>query len=191
MRRKCITNSLYKYVILITVFSALAIYSNAKLYAGEVIIGEQEISGGIEFIFEAAPADTISPSFMNLPENETEAHLEVRAVFDKNNNYASSEGGFVPYLNVNVFINNRSTGESLQITLTPHVNLADGFHYARNVDLPGDPISDSYDLKYFIEPAGEFEVQIHSDFLVRLGNSIIKSQQFTFENVNFAGLFTD
>lgn len=172
------------------IFGICIFLINANIHAGEVEIGEKEIMGGVEFIFEAAPADTINPSSMHLPADETEAHLEVKAIFESSNNFASAPGGFVPYLNVNVRINNRVTGESLHITLTPHLNLIDGFHYGRNVNLPGNPISDSYDLTYFIDPPGEFVVQIHSDFRTEVGDSIIEKQVFTFENVNLADLFT-
>lgn len=189
MTLKYFSKRLNKFCIMITLLISLLTVLNSNVRAGEVEIGEEAVEGGIEFIFEAAPGDTISPAFMHLREDETEVHLEVRANFESDNNFASAAGGFVPYLNVNVFVNNRVTGESLHITLTPHVNLIDGFHYARNVDLPGDPISDSYDLTYFIEPAGEFEVQIHSDFRTNVNDKILEGKTFTFENVNFAEVF--
>lgn len=189
MTLKYFSNSLNKFCIMMTLLIALLTVINSNVSAGEVVIGEEEVTGGIEFIFEGAPADTISPAFMHLREDETEVHLEVRANLVAENSFASAAGGFLPYLNVNVLVNNRVTGESLHITLMPHLNLIDGFHYARNVDLPGDPISDSYDMTYFIEPAGEFEVQIHSDFRTNVNDRILDGQRFTFENVNFADVF--
>ena len=189
MKQMCLKKRLNKFVTLIGAFLIGVLLVNGSVNAGEVVIGEESINGEIALIFEAAPADTVSPSFMHLPEDETEVHLEVKANFEDNNRYASSEGGFVPYLNVNAFIKNRATGEALQITLTPHLNLVDSFHYARNIDLPGDPVSDSYDLTFFVNPAGLFKVQIHADFRINLGGSIIESQEFTFENVNFAEVF--
>jgi len=189
MKQMCLKKRLNKFVTLIGAFLIGVLLVNGSVNAGEVVIGEESINGEIALIFEAAPADTVSPSFMHLPEDETEVHLEVKANFEDNNRYASSEGGFVPYLNVNAFIKNRATGEALQITLTPHLNLVDSFHYARNIDLPGDPVNDSYDLTFFVDPAGLFQVQIHADFRINLGGSIIESQEFTFENVNFAEVF--
>lgn len=168
---------------------AISFAAGSKAVAGEIEIGVEELPGGIELIFEAAPADTLSPSFMHLPESETEVHFEVRANFGSDNDYASAEGGFVPYLNVNVLVKNRVTGDALQITLTPHMNLVDGFHYARNVDLPGDAVSDSFDLTFFVEPPGEFGVQIHSDFRVNVNDEVIDGAKFEFENVNFSEVF--
>jgi len=168
---------------------AVSLSSGNRAVAGEVVIGVNDLPGGIELIFEAAPADTISPAFMHLPESETEVHFEVRANFEAANDYASAAGGFVPYLNVNVLVENRVTGDALQITLTPHMNLVDGFHYARNVDLPGDAVSDSFDLTFFVEPPGKFDVQIHSDFRINVNDEVIDGAKFEFTNVNFSEVF--
>ena len=189
MKQMCRKKRLNRFMTLAGAFLIGVLLVSGSINAGEVEIGSESINGEISLIFEAAPADDVYPHSMHLPEEETEVHVEVRANFEDNNRYASAAGGFVPYLNVNVFIKNRVTGDALHITLPPHLNLVDSFHYARNIDLPGDPVSDSYDLTFFIEPTGPFKVQIHADFRINVGDKIIEAQEFTFENINFAEVF--
>lgn len=190
MKCKCFKKYSYRLAIVVGMFVASIVLSNINVRAAEVVIGERDIAGGIKFVFKTSSTDTIIPASRNLSLDETEAHMEVWAVFEDNNSYASAAGGFVPYLNVNVMINNRVTGDSLQITLKPHANSTGGFYYGRNVDLPGDAVSDSYDLSYSIEAPGEFVVQRHSDFVSNVGDEVIEDEEVTFENVNFADMFT-
>lgn len=189
MMVKYFTRHSYRLVMAFSIFVSFMFLLTFKAQADDVEIGKKDIDGGIELVFKASKGENIVPVSSNLAADEAEAHIELWANFEENNVYASAADGFVPYLNVNVFINNRVTGESLQITLTPNVDGNNGFHYARNVDLPGDPVSDSYDLTFFVEPPGEFVVQIHSDFVTNVDTAIIKEQNEKFDNVNFADLF--
>lgn len=168
--------------------------ASSTLFAGEVVIGQKQLSGGIELIFEAAPADAIEPAENNLTSGETDVHIECRANFTSGNSFASAEGGFVGYLNVNVMIVNQVTGEKVKATLLPHLNLIDGFHYARNVDVPGKPKlfkRAKYDMTFWINPPDTGVVSIHTDFGSTVNpTTIIDAQTFTFTGVNFAEVFS-
>jgi len=162
-----------KYVSALILFAGVYVFVAAekRSFAGEVELGVAQLgTGGIELIFEVAPSDSITPA---------------------------EQGGFVPYLNVNMLAVNKKTGESVKTILLPHLNLIDGFHYARNVDLPGDPASTrrfrraEYDLTFWINPPDIGVVSIHSDFGDQTDqNKIVEPQVFTFSDVNFADVFT-
>ncbi len=189
-----------KYVSAIALFAGVCVFFAAekRSFAGEVEIGVEQLgTGGIELIFEAAPSDAITPSEQNTSSATADVHFEVRANFTENNSFAAEAGGFVPYLNVNMLATNKRSGETVHTTLLPHLNQIDGFHYARNVDLPGDPASTrrfrraEYDLTFWINPPDIGVVSIHSDFGGQTDqNKIVEPQVFTFSDVNFADVFT-
>ena len=200
VRLRIIKDNWGKYVSAIALFAGVCVFSAAekRSFAGEVEIGVEQLgTGGIELIFEVAPSDSITPAEQNLTSAEADVHFEVRANFTENNSFAAEEGGFVPYLNVNMLAVNKRTGESVKTILLPHLNQIDGFHYARNVDLPGDPASTrrfrraEYDLTFWINPPDIGVVSIHSDFGDQTDqNKIVEPQVFTFSDVNFADVFT-
>lgn len=45
-------------------------------------------------------------------------------------------------------------------SLLPHINLIDNFHYARNVQLPGEA-SDPYTVYFYVNPPDEFALGRH------------------------------
>ena len=197
---KTFKDNLGKYVSTLAIVAGVCVFAGTekRSFAGEVEIGVAQLgTGGIELIFEAAPSDAITPTEQNLTSAQSDLHFEVRANFMANNNFAAEEGGFVPYLNVSVLAVNTRTGESIKTILLPHLNQIDGFHYARNVDLPGDPASTrrfrraNYDLTFWINPPDLGVVSIHSDFGMQTDRfKIVEPQVFTFNDVNFLEVFS-
>ena len=108
-------------------------------YSQELVIGEERIEPGIIFVFEGAVKDVVYPKSINLDEELTNIHIEARVNWDNNNlPKGTPSGGFIPYLNINAIITNNRTGQRTFVDLTPHLNLIDNFHYARNISLPGN-----------------------------------------------------
>ena len=120
--------------------------------AQELVIGEERVDPGIVFIFEGAVRDLVSPTAQNLAEDLTHVHIEARVNWDM---AGIPEGtpaeGFVPYLNIHALVQNEMTGEIQFVSLLPHINLIDNFHYARNMQLPGGA-SDPYTVYFYVNP---------------------------------------
>ncbi len=185
---------------LLKYFSYLAIVAcvstafafNKSVNAQEIELGVTELNNGVELIFEAAHSDTIIPAVQNMPVSNADIHLEVRANLEASNIFGAANGGFLPYLNVNVLIVNKRTGDSVQTILLPHINLIDGFHYARNVDLPGNPAKrkrELYDLTFWVNPPDKGVVSISSDLNEALGsNEIVEKTEVKFTDVSFSSL---
>ena len=148
----------------------------------EMVIGKKSISPGIEFIFEAAPKDTIFPNSLYLSENETDIHIEMLASWTEDNLALAPSGSFVAYLEVEAIIKNKN-GSTDKVNLTPHLNLIDNLHYAQNIKLPGS-IDDSYDVTFKISPPRKEVLGIHFDWNEKFGE-LIKETSFTFKNLNF------
>ena len=70
------------------------------------------------------------------------------------------------------------------IDLTPHINLIDNFHYARNIYLPGSD-EDLYSIEFSISPPQLSEIALHKDWKLIYGNKILKEYKFFFKNVDF------
>lgn len=153
-----------------------------SLSGEEMVIGKKSISPGIEFIFEAAPKDTIFPNSLYLPENETDIHIEMLASWKEDNLALAPSGSFVAYLEVEAIIKNIN-GTTNKVNLTPHLNLIDNLHYAQNIKLPGS-IDDSYDVTFKILPPRKEVLGIHFDWNEKFGD-LIKETSFTFLNLNF------
>ena len=153
-----------------------------SLSGEEMVIGKKSISPGIEFIFEAAPKDTIFPNSLYLSENETDIHIEMLASWKEDNLALAPSGSFVAYLEVEATIKNIN-GKTNKVNLTPHLNLIDNLHYAQNIKLPGS-IDDSYDLTFKILPPRKEVLGIHFDWNEKFGD-LIKETSFTFLNLNF------
>ena len=74
-------------------------------------------------------------------------------------------GGFVPYLKINAEVVNERTKEITFVTLTPHINLIDNLHYARNMGLPSEK-TDKYTVTFFILPSEVTELLLHKDWWI-------------------------
>lgn len=151
----------------------------------ELIIGKETIDPGIVFIFEGAVKDHVMPIGMHLKENETNIHIEARVNWDiKNTPYGSPKAGFVAYLHITSKVTNQKTGLSTFIDLTPHINLIDNYHYARNISLPGKK-DELYTVEFNVIPPTNIELSLHKDWLDKYGNQLMTNQYFLYENVNF------
>ena len=167
---------------------------------GELVIGEEKVDPGIVFIFEAAVEDHINPHDLHLKSDATDVHIEARVNWDPEGKTVEEggelpngtpPGGFVPYLRISAEIQNETKGkEHLRsfVDVTPHINLIDNFHYARNVSLPGKP-EDRYSVTFNIVPPTEYDVALHSDWTREGYNPrVLQQQKFVYKNVNFKGI---
>ena len=162
-------------------FSIFLLLSNLP----ELIIGKEIVDPGIVFIFEGAIKDEIYPKSLHLDENETNVHIEARVNWDiENIPKGAVPGGFIPYLNITAKITNQDNGLRSFIDLTPHINLIDNFHYARNIYLPGSD-EDLYSIEFSITPPQSTEIALHKDWKLIYGNKILKEYKFFFKNVDF------
>ena len=151
----------------------------------ELIIGKETVDPGIVFIFEGAVKDHVMPIGMHLKENETNIHIEARVNWDvRNTPNGSPEEGFVAYLHITSKVTNQKTGLSTFIDLTPHINLIDNYHYARNISLPGKK-DELYTVEFNVIPPTNIELSLHKDWLDKYGNQLMTNQYFLYENVNF------
>ena len=131
-------------------FIILVLFQNHEIQA-EMIIGTGSIEPGVDLIFEGGVKDEIMPEEYYLSENETDVHIEVLANWSSDAPKGSPEGGHVAYLNVTAVLINETTGSSDTHKLTPHVNMSDNLHYAKNIKLPGK-IDESYTVIFEIRP---------------------------------------
>ena len=162
-------------------FSIFLLFSNFP----ELIIGKEVVDPGIVFIFEGAIKDEIYPKSLHLDENETNVHIEARVNWDiENIPKGAVPGGFIPYLNITAKITNQDNGLRSFIDLTPHINLIDNFHYARNIYLPGSD-EDLYSIEFSITPPQPAKIALHKDWKLIYGNKILKGYKFFFKNVDF------
>ena len=153
-----------------------------SIISEEMIIGSEVIDPGIEFVFEAAPKDTIYPEDLYLPEAETDLHIEMLANWTETNIVQAPVGGFVAYLKVKVKIVN-DNGQTLEVILSPHLNLVDNLHYAKNIKLPGSLV-DSYDLTFTVLPPDRNAFGVHYDWFNQFGD-LIEAYSFSYEDLNF------
>lgn len=168
-------------------FSMLTLLSFSSL-AIELVIGEERLEPGLVFIFEGAIKDHVQPSGLHLREHETHVHIEARVNWDvKDIPKGTPAGGFVPYLHITAQVINEKTGLSTFIDVTPHINLVDNFHYARNITLPGN-IDDPYTVIFNIVPPAHTELALHRDWVSSYGESLTKPQSYTYKNVDFADI---
>jgi uncharacterized protein involved in high-affinity Fe2+ transport len=106
----------------------------------EVLLIEEEIAdGAVLAVIEVAPPDQIeTTSQPSLPKADAQLHVEAQLRYTGQMLGGHVEGEFVPYLMVQLTIVNDTTGERLDTRLRPHVGVAEGWHYAANLILPGD-----------------------------------------------------
>ena len=156
------------------------------LLSQELIIGEEKVDPGIILIFEGAVKDIVYPDNFNLSENLSDIHIEARINWDTENiPEGTPGGGFIPYLKVNAIITNQNTGVKTYIDLMPHINLIDNFHYARNISLPGD-IDDKYQVEFFVNNPGKFDLSYHKDWQDNFSKSLIKDKVFKYQDIDFS-----
>lgn len=154
-------------------------------HVSELILGKKVVEPGIVFIFEGAIKDEIHPKSLHLDEDETNVHIEARVNWNiENIPKGAVPGGFIPYLNITAKIINETNGLRSFIDLTPHINLIDNFHYARNIHLPGSD-EDLYSIEFSITPPLSAEIALHKDWRLIYGNKILKEYKFYFNNVDF------
>ena len=149
----------------------------------ETLLGTETISPGISLTFEAAARDAIYPTEQFLNEDNADIHLEVLARWNQNAPTSFPTGGHVAYLKVDVEILNEQSGQSQSIQLTPHLNLSDGLHYARNVKLPGDD-DQTYQLTFSVHPPVAGILGIHSDWLQSFGEELLEPQTVVFRSAS-------
>jgi|TARA_B100001996_G_scaffold175814_1_gene134244 hypothetical protein len=169
--------------ILIGLFALLVMFQQQETRA-EMIIGTGYIKPGVDLIFEGGVKDEIMPQQYYLSENETDVHIEVLANWSSEAPEGSPEGGHVAYLNVNATLINEVTGSSKKHILTPHVNMADNLHYAKNIKLPGR-IDEKYTVIFEILPPKNDQLGMHYDWRNIVDGELIKAGRFEFNNLDF------
>ena len=168
--------------LLLTVFIVIpASYA----YSAEQIISEEQLSENITIIFEAAPKDSVFNELSpQLPEKETDIHIEALVNWSDDTQIEGQLAkGFIPYVSITSEIVNENSGQKKVIELTPHINLSDGFHYAKNIKLPGLR-TDKYKLKFTIKPDGE-ALTYHMDWKEKYPYPIFKKKVFEYSNLDF------
>ncbi|HAH67736.1 MAG TPA: hypothetical protein DCL68_04300 [Gammaproteobacteria bacterium] len=164
-------------------FIILVLFQNHEIQA-EMIIGSGSIEPGVDLIFEGGVKDEIMPEEYYLSENETDVHIEVLANWSSDAPEGSPEGGHVAYLNITAVLINETTGSSDTHKLTPHVNMSDNLHYAKNIKLPGK-IDESYTVIFEIRPPKNDELGMHYDWRYIVDKELIVAERFEFNNLDF------
>ena len=173
--------------IQLTVFCFL-LCLNHFAHSVELVIGEAMIKPGIQFIFEGAVKDSISPENYHLDVTKTDVHLEARVNWASENLPAGTPaGGFVPYLTITAEVRNARTGDLLAVDLVPHINLIDNFHYARNIALPGK-INDKYDVVFHVMPPAAYTLSYHKDWRSKYGDQLFEAKTFHFKGIDFEAI---
>ena len=168
---------------LIGLFALLMLCQQQETRA-EMIIGTGSIEPGVDLIFEGGVKDEIMPEEYYLSENETDVHIEVLANWSSDAPKGSPEGGHVAYLNITAVLINETTGSSDTHKLTPHVNMSDNLHYAKNIKLPGK-IDESYTVIFEIRPPKNDELGMHYDWRYTVDKELIVAERFEFNNLDF------
>ena len=169
-------------------FMLITIYllnTQNSVIAEEMIIGEETISN-INFVFEAAPKDSIYTDgpITHLEEKNTDIHIEALISWSQDSKIPGQiPGSHLPYLDVQAKVINEKTDEVLVVNLVPHINLSDGYHYARNIQLPGNT-DDIFSVHFLIEP-DEKSLSYHYDWKEAYGMPIINTTEFKYKNLNF------
>ncbi len=176
-------NRLRNHIFLI--ISVLITHPAFYAYSAEQIISQEKLSNNISITFEAAPKDTLfNDSIKQLSENETDIHIEALVNW---NDGTQIEGqlakGFIPYVNISSEIINENSGQKKIINLTPHINLSDGFHYAKNIKLPGLR-TDKYKLIFTIAPDNK-ALTYHMDWREKYPYPIFDKKVFEYSGLDF------
>ena len=146
----------------------------------EMVIGEENISPGINLIFEGAIKDDVSPAYKFGKESVSDIHLEVLSTWNESAPMGSTQGGFVAYLDVNAKILNENNGRYKNIKLLPHINMSDNLHYALNIKLPG-----KREVIFTIKPPKPGDLGLHFDWREEVNPFLIKEHTFVYKNLDF------
>ena len=115
----------------------------------------------------------------------TNIHIEARVNWDNNNiPKGTPSGGFIPYLNINATITNNRTGLRTFVDLTPHLNLIDNFHYARNISLPGN-VDDLYTVVFNVNPPEKLSLSFHKDWSDAYSTQLFNPTSFEYKKIDF------
>ena len=173
--------------LMLAVLGALVFMAMPAAAQFELVIGEERFYPGMVLIFEGAVRDHVEPVAQHLEEDKTHVHIEARANWDEDASMlpdGTPPGGFVAYMNIHAEVMNEVTGAYTYVTLTPHVNLIDNLHYARNIALPGSA-TDPYKVTFFVNPPDEFALALHRDWLNAYGSLLFPAKMFTYNSVDF------
>jgi len=150
----------------------------------EMVIGESSMDPGIILIFEGGIKDDIQPAKYYLEEKSTDVHLEVLANWSETAPSGSPLGGHVAYLEVTAEIINEQTKESSSVELTPHLNISDNLHYAKNVRLPGK-VNETYTVIFKISEPKSGNMGMHFDWRNQVAKTLTPGGRFEFNNLDF------
>tara|TARA_B110000444_G_C18467996_1_gene423350 strand:+ start:52 stop:630 length:579 start_codon:yes stop_codon:yes gene_type:complete len=179
-------NDISYYLLRILIFFVIIVLGTLAK-ANEMVIGEEKISPGINLVFEAAIKDDIEPKEFHLEEKDSDIHIEALVTWSSDGPRGSMEGGFIPYLNIEVQIINQRTQEKAVYKLTPHLNMSDNFHYANNLKLPGK-IHDNYDVRFTISPPKKGDIGFHYDWREGVNKNLISKKIFIYKDQNFLNI---
>lgn len=176
-----------KFIVMTTLL--IAICSSGSVQSLEMIIGEAYAKPGIDFIFEGAVKDHVMPASQNLAEDKTDVHIEARVNWSAKGEVpkGTPRGGFVAYLQIHAEVINQRTKAVTFVTLTPHVNLVDNLHYARNMSLPGKR-DDKYTVIFYIDPPQKNELSLHKDWADNHHPYFMVSQKYTYKDLDFKAI---
>lgn len=104
------------------------------------------------------PVD-MEPAGTSLAKEDSDCHMETDISALQGNLLGFSDGAFVPYLQVKLFIKSQRTGEEEEVAFMP-MNASDGPHYGANVKFK-DGVG-LYDLRFEIKAPGN-EYLLHVD----------------------------
>lgn len=168
---------------------ALGVALAPAAQALELIIGRETVPPGIAFVFEGAIKDQVAPAEHHLDVAQTDVHIEALVNWSPAGSVpkGTPRGGFVPYLRINAVVTSQTTGESVHATLTPHVNLVDSLHYARNIALPS-AITDKYEVVFHVYPPDRFGLAFHKDWVAAYGAALLKPVSFRYRDVDFEAI---
>lgn len=157
--------------------------------AQEKVFGEEVFGPGAKLTFLVAPSGDVEPRAQNLSEARSDLHLEVLAGWteEASDEVGAPAGSFVPYLHLFATVENEETGQVKKVTLVPHINQSDNFHYARNVALPGAP-DDPYTVVFKVHPPDKFELATHKDWRTAYGNRLFPPATVTYKNLQLGGI---
>tara|TARA_B100001113_G_scaffold227803_1_gene187031 strand:+ start:3047 stop:3598 length:552 start_codon:yes stop_codon:yes gene_type:complete len=172
---------LHREIILILSLALLIPFA----YSAEQIISQENLSEEITITFEAAPKDSLfNNSVKQLAEENTDIHIEALVNWSESINIEGQKPeGFIPYVNITSEIINENTKKKKVIELTPHINLTDGFHYAKNIKLPGLR-TDRYKIIFTITPDNK-SLTYHMDWKEKYPYPIFQQKVFEYTNLDF------
>ncbi len=104
------------------------------------------------------PVD-MEPAGNSLAKADSDAHMEADISALKGNKLGYSDGVFIPYLQVKLYITSKKTGETQEVAFMP-MNASDGPHYGANVKFK-DGVG-NYELQLEIGAPGN-EYLLHVD----------------------------